>query len=179
MELTPVSLLDEAIKDLKNLDSSKILEPQRILELENIRQSILKTNSALTKTRDSLAEAKAKVLLSEAYQRLIHDLHQSMLALGNSIEASNAESYGEETAKFSREKIPKIAAQILMQIELAKTNVDFETPKLIDEDIIPCIDDAVENAMMAVRCGDKVYHFHQITGITCTTLSIGSANYIV
>lgn len=141
LEIEPVSELDRAIRALKNLDKENILKPQNIRELENIRSAILETNTALINAQDALASAKVKALLMDSYKRLIHDLHNPIRCLGNLVEATNAEKYGQDTAIEAQRKIPKIAQEILMQIEAAKSNLDFETPKFVEKDVRECIKD--------------------------------------
>ncbi len=148
--LAPVRELDQAIRALRTLHDPDGLKPTGIAELENIRTAILETHQALTNARDALAEAKAKELAAEAYRRLIHDLHNPVRCLGNLIKlAANPPLYGQEEARDAAAKIPAIAEQILLQVDAAKSNLNFESTILKLQDLRACVREAAEQARLS------------------------------
>ena len=75
--LHPMNQLHAEIKGLAN-DNEQDSTPIQIRELEEIRTTVLLTKVALENAKDELAESKAKKLSSDAYKRLIHDLHKTV-----------------------------------------------------------------------------------------------------
>lgn len=149
LALRPVKDLDEAIRSLKTLKDPRALKKTGIYELDHIADSILETHQALVNARDALAEKKAKELATEAYKRLIHDLHNPVSALRTMIKVSNLQNISPEERAASASRIPEVAEQILNQVSAAKSNLDFEAEVLKEEDIRDCIAKATEQARLA------------------------------
>ncbi|MGK5083091.1 HAMP domain-containing sensor histidine kinase [Bdellovibrionota bacterium FG-1] len=147
--LRPVADLDEAIRSLKTLRNPAALTPTAIMELDHIRDAILETHLALVSALDALAEKRAKELATEAYKRLIHDLHNPVAALQTLIKVTGLPHLTAEERKDSAERIPLIAEQILNQVTVARANLDFEAEVLKTEDIRACITAATELANLA------------------------------
>jgi len=144
----PVADLDTAIRGLRNMNDPAPIPSTGIQELEQIRDSITETHGALVNARDALAAARAKELATDAYVRLIHDLHNPVASLGQWIKLSHA-SYDEETRREATEKIPKLAEQILNQVTVAKDNLNFEAATLESADIRECVREATDQAKLA------------------------------
>lgn len=145
----PVGELDEAIRSLKTLKDPNVLKPTGIRELDHIRDTILETHSSLVNARDALAAKKAKELATEAYKRLIHDLHNPVAALRTMIKVSGLPHLSEAERAENAARIPEIAEQILNQVSAAKSNLDFESEILREEDIRSCVASAMEQARLA------------------------------
>ena len=148
--IKPVHALAEGIRTLKNMKCSDKMPATGITELETIREATLETHAALERATAALAESRAKELATDAYRRLLHDLHTPIQTLNNmALLADNAAEYGAEAAAEAHRAIPIVAEQILMQIEAAKDNLNFETPTLIESDLALCVRDAALEARAA------------------------------
>jgi signal transduction histidine kinase len=154
--LQPVQDLDEAIRALESLKDPDVLQPSEIMELESIRLAIRETYLALVNARDALAERKAKALAAEAYQRLIHDLHNPIAALGSLIKVVHADSANGNATREGSQRMLAIAEQILSQIDAAKANIDIEAEILREGDIRSCVDDAAEQSRLGSANGEKI-----------------------
>ena len=156
--IQPVHALAEGIRTLKSMECSDDVPSTGITELETIRQATFETHAELERATAALTEARAKELASDAYRRLLHDLHTPMQTLNNMAKlANNAEQYGDEAAAEATAIIPKVAGQILMQIEAAKYNLNFEMPTLIESDLGVCVQDAAIEAKAALENRKQVH----------------------
>lgn len=149
LALKPVEDLDEAIRSLGDLKDPDTLKPTGVDELEGIREAIVQTHEALVNARDALAEKKAKALAADAYRLLIHDLHNPVAALGGLIRIANSNERDALTREEAAKKMPPLAEQILNQIGAAKSNIDFATEILREEDVRSCVEEATEQAALA------------------------------
>lgn len=118
-------------------------EPIQIRELEEIRNTVQSTKTALENAKDQLAETKAKKLSSDAYKRLIHDLHNPVSALRQMASLAHDESQDLETQTEAANSIPRLADQILSQVTSAKKNLEQEPIALRDLNIVDCIKDGI------------------------------------
>lgn len=140
--LQPVSLLQEAIQSMDQEETRQIPETP-IEELESIRSVIEATHMKLIQTREALARAKAHELAGQALRRLIHDLHTPVTALRNLVRSTDREIYGEQVADEALRVIPKCAEEILNQVSSAKSNLQFEAPKIIETDLRETVENTV------------------------------------
>lgn len=118
-------------------------EPIQIRELEEIRNTVRSTKTALDNAKDQLAETKAKKLSSDAYKRLIHDLHNPVSALRQMASLAHDETQDLETQTEAANSIPRLADQILSQVTSAKKNLEQEPIALRDLNIVDCIKDGI------------------------------------
>ncbi len=140
--LRPMNQLHAEIEDMiieNGIDS----EPIQIRELEEIRNTVRSTKIALDNVKDQLAETKAKKLSSDAYKRLIHDLHNPVSALRQMASLAHDHSQDMETRGEASDSIPRLADQILNQVMAAKKNLEEEPVAIRDLNIIQCIEDGI------------------------------------
>jgi len=140
--LRPMDQLHAEIKGLVS-DSKEDSAPIQIRELEEIRNTVRSTKVALENAKDQLAETKAKKLSSDAYKRLIHDLHNPVSALRQMANLANDEAQDIETKSEAASSIPRLADQILSQVTAAKKNLEEEPIALRELNIIECVKDGV------------------------------------
>lgn len=140
--LRPLDQLHAEIKGMVSEDG-ETSTPIQIRELEEIRNTVLTTKVALSNAKDQLAETKAKKLSSDAYKRLIHDLHNPVSALRQMANLANDESQDNQTKIEAASSIPRLADQILSQVTSAKKNLEEEPIALRELNIIDCIQDGV------------------------------------
>ena len=145
----PIQNFDFAIRSLKALNARATIEPTQIQELEGIRLAILETHQELSNTRDALAEARAKELATDAYKRLIHDLHNPIAALKTTVKISESTDVTESERQEARARIPRIAEQVLSQITVARSHLEIESTLFQDTDIRECVEEATEQARLA------------------------------
>lgn len=140
--LRPMDQLHAEIEGMitdNHLDS----EPIQIRELEEIRNTVRSTKTALDNAKDQLAESKAKKLSSDAYKRLIHDLHNPVSALRQMASLAHDETQDLETQNEAANSIPRLADQILNQVTSAKKNLEQEPIALRDLNLVDCIREGV------------------------------------
>lgn len=140
--LRPMDQLHAEIEGMitdNHLDS----EPIQIRELEEIRNTVRSTKTALDNAKDQLAESKAKKLSSDAYKRLIHDLHNPVSALRQMASLAHDETQDLETQNEAAISIPRLADQILSQVTSAKKNLEQEPIALRDLSLVDCIREGV------------------------------------
>ena len=140
--LRPMDQLHAEIEGMitdNHLDS----EPIQIRELEEIRNTVRSTKTALDNAKDQLAESKAKKLSSDAYKRLIHDLHNPVSALRQMASLAHDETQDLETQNEAANSIPRLADQILSQVTSAKKNLEQEPISLRDLNLVDCIREGV------------------------------------
>lgn len=138
----PMNQLHAEIKGLAN-EVEQDSTPIQIRELEEIRNTVRSTKVAFENAKDQLAETKAKKLSSDAYKRLIHDLHNPVSALRQMANLANDETQDIETKVEAASSIPRLADQILNQVTAAKKNLEEEPVALRELNIIDCIQDGV------------------------------------
>lgn len=140
--LRPMDQLHAEIKGLVShveQDST----PIQIRELEEIRKTVRSTKVAFENAKDQLAETKAKKLSSDAYKRLIHDLHNPVSALRQMANLANDDTQDIETKTEAANSIPRLADQILSQVTAAKKNLEEEPVALRELNILECVQDGV------------------------------------
>lgn len=140
--LHPMNQLHAEIKGLAN-DNEQDSTPIQIRELEEIRTTVLLTKVALENAKDELAESKAKKLSSDAYKRLIHDLHNPVASLRQYATLANDEFQDRETKIEAASGVTRLADQILNQVTAAKKNLEEEPIALRELNIIECVQDGV------------------------------------
>lgn len=140
--LRPMDQLHAEIKGLVN-EFEQDSTPIQIRELEEIRNTVRSTKIALENAKDQIAETKAKKLSSDAYKRLIHDLHNPVSALRQMANLANDENQDIETKTEAASSIPRLADQILSQVTAAKKNLEEEPVTLRELNIIECVQDGV------------------------------------
>lgn len=140
--LRPMDQLHAEIKGLVS-DDEQDSTPIQIRELEEIRNTVHSTKVALENAKDQLAENKAKKLSSEAYKRLIHDLHNPVAALRQMATLASDEAQDSETKIEATSAVTRLAEQILSQVTAAKKNLEEEPIALRELNIIECIQDGV------------------------------------
>lgn len=141
--LRPMDQLHAEIEGMvtdNHLDS----EPIQIRELEEIRNTVRSTKTALDNAKDQLAESKAKKLSSDAYKRLIHDLHNPVSALRQMASLAHDETQDLETQNEAANSIPRLADQILSQVTSAKKNLEQEPIALRDLNLVDCIREGIQ-----------------------------------
>lgn len=141
--LRPMDQLHAEIEGMvtdNHLDS----EPIQIRELEEIRNTVRSTKTALDNAKDQLAESKAKKLSSDAYKRLIHDLHNPVSALRQMASLAHDETQDLETQKEAANSIPRLADQILSQVTSAKKNLEQDLIALRDLNLVDCIREGIQ-----------------------------------
>jgi signal transduction histidine kinase len=136
--LKPLEQLHEEIRNLK-LIAQETSTPIRIKELEDIRQTINGTRTELIIANEKNAEQKAKVLNSESYKQLIHDLHSPVLSLRHMIWLQSSLDADAATKLEALELVPGIAEQILMQVTAAKRNLENDPNDFQEADLRNCI----------------------------------------
>lgn len=140
--LRPMDQLHAEIKGLLSDDTQNSI-PIQIRELEEIRHTVRKTKVALENAKDQLAENKAKKLSSDAYKRLIHDLHNPVAALRQMATLANDDVQDNETKIEATSAVTRLADQILNQVTAAKRNLEEEPIALRELNIIDCVQDGV------------------------------------
>jgi signal transduction histidine kinase len=148
--LRPLSNLEEDISGLLKGHNIQT-EQQEIMELESIRITLLKTNNELENAKETLASEKAKKLNAEAYKKLIHDLHNPVSSLQNTISAINDPLMDFETKNEIINMIPSIADQLLAQVTSAKKNLEFDSINLQKRDLSECLN----NCLTLIRSNNK------------------------
>ena len=148
--VSPVSKLDKAIQELKELKDPSSMDSFQIRELENIRHSILETHRTLIKTRDALALSKAQEMTADAYKGLIHDLHNPIAALGNATLVTVENGYTAEDQRQAQVLASEILGEVLNQIQAARTNLEFSIPKLEESDVCKSVDQATDRSQLAM-----------------------------
>ena len=141
--LRPMDQLHAEIEGMvtdNHLDS----EPIQIRELEEIRNTVRSTKTALDNAKDQLAESKAKKLSSDAYKRLIHDLHNPVSALRQMASLAHDETQDLETQNEAANSIPRLADQILSQVTSAKKNLEQDPIALRDLNLVDCIREGIQ-----------------------------------
>ena len=148
--ISPLSDLQQDINGLligKKLDT----EPQEILELEDIRLALLNTSLELENSKEFLATEMAKKLNAEAYKKLIHDLHNPVSALRDSIRIVSDPEFDDEAKAEAVKLIPVIADQLLSQVISAKKNLEFESANLQKRDVGECL----EQCLFLIKANNK------------------------
>ncbi|MFA6236254.1 MAG: HAMP domain-containing sensor histidine kinase [Bacteriovorax sp.] len=148
--ISPLSDLQQDINGLlvgKKLDT----RPQVILELEDIRLALLNTSLELENSKEFLATEKAKKLNAEAYKKLIHDLHNPVSALRDSIRIVNDPEFDNEAKTEAVKLIPVIADQLLSQVKSAKKNLEFESANFQKRDVGECL----EQCLFLIKANNK------------------------
>lgn len=140
--LRPMDQLHAEIKGLVS-DDEQNSTPIQIRELEEIRNTVHLTKVALENAKDQLAENKAKKLSSDAYKRLIHDLHNPVSALRQMATLANDEAQDNETKIEATSAVTRLADQILSQVTAAKKTLEEEPIALRELNIIECVQDGV------------------------------------
>lgn len=140
--LRPMDQLHAEIKGLVS-EGEQTSTPIQIRELEEIRNTVHSTKVALENANDQLAENKAKKLSSDAYKRLIHDLHNPVAALRQMATLANDEAQDNETQIEATSAVTRLADQILSQVTSAKKNLEEEPITLRELNIIECVQDGV------------------------------------
>jgi len=140
--LRPMNQLHAEIEGMMDEDKVDSI-PIQIRELEEIRNTVRSTKIALDNAKDQLAETKAKKLSSDAYKRLIHDLHNPVSALRQMASLTQDNSQDMETRMEASSSIPRLADQILNQVTAAKKNLEEEPIALRDLNIIECVEDGI------------------------------------
>lgn len=126
-------------------------DPQEILELEDIRLALLNTSLELDNAKEFLATEKAKKLNAEAYKKLIHDLHNPVSALRDSIRIVNDPEFDDEAKAEAVKLIPVIADQLLSQVKSAKKNLEFESVNLQKRDVTECL----QQCLFLIKANNK------------------------
>lgn len=148
--IAPLSDLQRDIKGL--LVGGKLnTDTQEILELEDIRLALLNTSLELENAKEFLATEKAKKLNAEAYKKLIHDLHNPVSALRDSIKIVNDPEFDNEAKAEAVKLIPVIADQLLSQVKSAKKNLEFESVNLQKRDVAECL----EQCLFLIKANNK------------------------
>jgi signal transduction histidine kinase len=124
--------------------------PIGIRELEEIRHTIVGTNIDLENARDRLAEERAKKLSAESYKRLIHDLHNPVAALRQNVRVLTDAGSDDEAKHEAAESVPRIADQILKQVEAEKKNLENQPAALRESDIRSCVEVSVQQVEAAL-----------------------------
>lgn len=140
--LQPMNQLHAEIKGILS-DGDQDTAPIYIREIEEIRNTVRSTKVALENAKDQLAENKAKKLSSDAYKRLIHDLHNPVAALRQMANLANNEAQDVETRTEATSAVTRLADQILSQVSAAKKNLEEEPIALRELNIVDCIQEGV------------------------------------
>lgn len=148
--LRPLSDLEEDISGLLKGHNIQTKQ-QKIIELENIRLALVRTNNELENAKEVLASEKAKKLNADAYKKLIHDLHNPVSSLQNTISAINDPLMDFETKNEIINMIPDIANQLLAQVVSAKKNLEFDSVNLQKRDLNECL----SNCLTLIRLNNK------------------------
>lgn len=160
-----LSPLENLQHDINGLLSGKFIEtsPLQIEELESIRLTLFHTFMELENAKEVLANEKAKKLSSDAYKRLIHDLHNPVSALRNSINIATNMEFDEVSRSEAMNIIPIIAEQLLLQVKSAKKNLEFESINLQNKNLNECLEQCLylisannkENKKIIAHCEDQ------------------------
>ena len=148
--IAPVGELNQAIKNLKLMDENIEIPPFKILELENIRNSIVSTQGQLAESNKKLAENKAKILSIKAYKNLIHDLHTPVAALKQHVKIFKKEDIDEEVRKKSIERTMVLSEQVLNQVTASRGYLTLNIKPTDTEDMRKCVEDAAIQAETAL-----------------------------
>jgi signal transduction histidine kinase len=137
--------MDQLHAEIEGMIAENYLEsePIQIRELEEIRNTVRSTKTALDNAKDQLAENKAKKLSSDAYKRLIHDLHNPVSALRQMASLAHDETQDLETQAEAANSIPRLADQILSQVTSAKKNLEQEPIALRELNLVDCIREGI------------------------------------
>ncbi len=115
-------------------------DPIQVRELEAIRKAIHSAKAELENTKERLAEERAKKLSAASYKRLIHDLHNPVVALRQWVTVLLDSANDEDVYREAAERLPKVAEQILNQVSAAKKNLDSEPAALREGDLRSCLE---------------------------------------
>ena len=148
--IAPMSTLDKAIKDLKLMDTRNTIPSFQIREFENIRRTLLTTQSLLSESNKKLATSRAKQLNVKAYKNLIHDLHTPVAALKQHIKVLNKTEANTKYKERSTQSVSDLAEQILNQIKSSKGQLTLDIDPIQDRDIRECIEKATSQAEMSL-----------------------------
>ena len=148
--IAPVGELNKAIKNLKLMDETIKIPSFKILELENIRSSIVSTQSQLAESNKKLAEGRAKILSIKAYKNLIHDLHTPVAALKQHVKIFKREDIDEEVRKKSIERTMVLSEQVLNQVTASRGYLTLDIKPTNTEDMRKCVEDATIQAETAL-----------------------------
>lgn len=162
MAMKPVEDLEKLVEELVHLNSEPKLNPIGITELDNIQRVIVETRRSLSDATDRLAESRAKELLAESYQRLIHDLYTPVAALKEVVKKSQMTS--SQNPKELSEKMVRLAGQVLNQVTTANENLNVESRVLENKDIRDCVSEATDQAVLAFQNDKGVVVRHKIPG---------------
>ena len=148
-----IAPLTDLQQDINGLLLGKKLntDPQEILELEDIRLALSNTSLELENAKEFLATEKAKKLNAEAYKKLIHDLHNPVSALRDSIRIVNDPEFDNESKAEAIKLIPVIADQLWSQVKSAKKNLEFESVNLQKRDVTECL----EQCLFLIKANNK------------------------
>lgn len=135
LALKPLEMLNNVICSLSTERSQINLAPLGIIELDQIRRTVSKTQSDLFATRERLVVARAKELAADSYRRLIHDLHTPVACLTSVVALTQENPDDKIIQEDARVRIPRLASQILAQLSTALHNNEFEEPRFAYEDI--------------------------------------------
>lgn len=141
----PIKKINEQIRSLKNIDEEHIYYETPITEFNAIQLAITDTQKALLDARDILALAKAKEMTTEAYRRLVHDLHTPVSALQQMIVTASSTNDPKDKEKASI-AIPRIAFQVVSQIEAAKQHLTIDNSDFKTEDLRTCLQESIFQA---------------------------------
>lgn len=155
--LAPLEQLNSEIKELGvGLDNGNVSKQIPIMELENIRQTVVKTKIELENANDRLAEIKAKKLNADSYKRLIHDLHNPVSALKQMTKIIDDPSLETEDKESVVTSIVRLSDQILNQITAARKNLSDEPLTLRELDIRDCINDCISQNIISMNKSKKL-----------------------
>ena len=148
--IAPVGELNKVIENLK-LDDKNIKAPSfKILELQNIRNSVISTQKRLGESNRKLAKNKAKVLSTKAYENLIHDLHTPVAALKQHVKILKRENVEDEIKNNSIERTMALSEQVLNQVKASRGYLNLEIVPTKEEDMRKCVEDAAVQAETAL-----------------------------
>jgi signal transduction histidine kinase len=144
LSLKPLEGLNEAIRRLATSTVPVSIAPIGIIELDQIRRTVSKTQGDLIATRDRLVLARAKELATDRYKRLIHDLHTPVACMSSVIALARENPSDDVIQKDAQIRIPRLASQVLAQLSAASKNTEFEEPHFKKEDLRATILEAKE-----------------------------------
>lgn len=147
--LQNIQPLMNGIRQLKEFRQDAIRRPVGIQEFDEIREAIVEAHESLESAQEELAQAKARVMLSDAYKRLIHDLKSPVQSLGGLVQL--LDSTDAAAASEARTLLPQVAERILLQVDAARANLDIEAPRLDTKDIRASVVSATNLAKTALN----------------------------
>lgn len=147
--LQNIQPLMSGIRQLKERKRDAIHRPVGIQEFDEIREAVVEAHDSLEFAQEELAQAKARVMLSDAYKRLIHDLKSPVQSLGGLVQL--LDSSDAAAASEARTLLPQVAERILLQVDAARANLDIEAPKLDTKDIRASVVNATNLAKTALN----------------------------